>query len=58
MLGQLATAVLDRLLAHLFALHPQARDRKVVVFYGSQTGTAEDFASRLAKEASKYGVTG
>jgi len=36
----------------------KARDRKVVVFYGSQTGTAEDFASRLAKEASKYGVSG
>jgi NADPH-ferrihemoprotein reductase len=28
------------------------------VFYGSQTGTAEDFASRLAKKASRYGVKG
>merc|ERR1711990_1089300 len=36
----------------------KARDRKVVVFYGSQTGTAEDFATRLAKESSKYGVKG
>lgn len=36
----------------------KARNRKVVVFYGSQTGTAEDFATRLAKEASKYGVSG
>jgi NADPH-ferrihemoprotein reductase len=36
----------------------KARDRKVVVFYGSQTGTAEDFASRLAKEANRYGVKG
>lgn len=31
--------------------------RKVIFFYGSQTGTAEDYASRLAKECSqKYGV--
>jgi len=28
----------------------------VVVFYGSQTGTAEEFASRIAKEFSKYGL--
>lgn len=32
--------------------------RKVIFFYGSQTGTAEDYASRLAKECSqKYGVS-
>lgn len=30
--------------------------RNVVVFYGSQTGTAEEFAARLAKEASRYGL--
>uniref|UniRef100_A0A060T7I0 NADPH--cytochrome P450 reductase n=1 Tax=Blastobotrys adeninivorans TaxID=409370 RepID=A0A060T7I0_BLAAD len=31
--------------------------KNVVFFYGSQTGTAEDYASRLAKEASsKYGL--
>lgn len=31
--------------------------KKVVMFYGSQTGTAEDYASRLAKEAaSRYGL--
>ena len=29
---------------------------KVIVFYGSQTGTAEEFAGRIAKEASKYGL--
>jgi NADPH-ferrihemoprotein reductase len=30
----------------------------VIFFYGSQTGTAEDYASRLAKECSqKYGVS-
>lgn len=34
-----------------------SQDRRVIFFYGSQTGTAEDYASRLAKECSqKYGV--
>ncbi|GFO34081.1 NADPH--cytochrome p450 reductase [Plakobranchus ocellatus] len=32
--------------------------RNVVVFYGSQTGTAEEFATRLAKDASRYGMKG
>ncbi|GAB6019463.1 hypothetical protein CHUAL_001042 [Chamberlinius hualienensis] len=32
--------------------------RNVVVFYGSQTGTAEEFAGRLAKEAARYGLKG
>lgn len=26
----------------------------MIVFYGSQTGTAEEFASRLAKDAPRY----
>lgn len=31
--------------------------KDVIIFYGSQTGTAEDYASRVAKEASqKYGL--
>ena len=30
----------------------------MVVFYGSQTGTAEEFAGRLAKDASRYGLKG
>jgi len=30
--------------------------RNVVIFYGSQTGTAEEFAGRLAKDASRYGM--
>ncbi|KAK9464837.1 hypothetical protein V1512DRAFT_84225 [Lipomyces arxii] len=35
----------------------QTTDRDVVVFYGSQTGTAEDYASRLAKEGhSRFGL--
>ncbi|KAI9310660.1 hypothetical protein BX666DRAFT_1882377 [Dichotomocladium elegans] len=36
----------------------QEQGRRVIFFYGSQTGTAEDYASRLAKECSqKYGVS-
>lgn len=32
--------------------------RSLVVFYGSQTGTAEEFAGRLAKEGMKYRMKG
>jgi len=32
--------------------------RRLVVFYGSQTGTAEEFAGRLAKEGTRYGLKG
>ena len=28
------------------------------MFYGSQTGTAEEFANRLAKDAARYGMKG
>lgn len=34
----------------------KASDRNMVVFYGSQTGTAEEFANRIAKEANRYGM--
>lgn len=34
------------------------QQRNIVVFYGSQTGTAEDFANRLVKDAAKYGMKG
>ncbi|XP_025089238.1 NADPH--cytochrome P450 reductase-like [Pomacea canaliculata] len=33
-------------------------ERNVVVFYGSQTGTAEEFAMRLSKDAARYGMKG
>lgn len=29
-----------------------------MVFYGSQTGTAEEFAGRLAKDCQRYGMKG
>jgi len=30
--------------------------RNIAIFYGSQTGTAEEFAGRLAKDAQRYGM--
>ncbi|CAB1316562.1 unnamed protein product [Coregonus sp. 'balchen'] len=33
-------------------------NRNMVVFYGSQTGTAEEFCGRLAKDAQRYGMSG
>ena len=35
---------------------PIPQNKKVVVFYGSQTGTAEEFAVRLAKESTRHGM--
>ena len=32
------------------------RNKRVVVFYGSQTGTGEEFATRLAKDANRLGL--
>lgn len=32
--------------------------KNIVVFYGSQTGTAEEFANRLAKDAHRYCMKG
>ena len=32
------------------------QNKKVVVFYGSQTGTAEEYATRLAKEATRHAL--
>ncbi|XP_010891863.2 NADPH--cytochrome P450 reductase isoform X1 [Esox lucius] len=33
-------------------------NRNMVAFYGSQTGMAEEFCSRLAKDAQRYGMSG
>ena len=39
-----------------FITKMKTHGRNVVVFYGSQTGTGEEFASRLAKEAMRFGL--
>lgn len=39
-----------------FVAKMKSTGRHVVVFYGSQTGTAEDLANRLAKDAQRYGL--
>lgn len=36
----------------------KASGRSLVVFYGSQTGTAEEFAGRLAKEGIRFQLKG
>lgn len=36
----------------------QSSGRSLIVFYGSQTGTGEEFASRIAKEGTKFGMKG
>ncbi|XP_050531790.1 NADPH--cytochrome P450 reductase [Daktulosphaira vitifoliae] len=36
----------------------KSTDRSLVVFYGSQTGTAEEFAGRIAKEGARYKMKG
>nr|XP_022918376.1 NADPH--cytochrome P450 reductase isoform X1 [Onthophagus taurus] len=36
----------------------QTSGRSLVVFYGSQTGTGEEFAGRLAKEGMRYNLKG
>lgn len=41
-----------------FVSKMKSSGRNVIVFYGSQTGTAEEFAGRLAKEATRYGMKG
>ncbi|XP_018597628.2 NADPH--cytochrome P450 reductase-like isoform X2 [Scleropages formosus] len=33
-------------------------NKNIVVFYGSQTGTAEEFSNRLSKDARRYGMKG
>ncbi|KAK4054683.1 hypothetical protein OIO90_003495 [Microbotryomycetes sp. JL221] len=41
-----------------FVSNMQQAGKKIVIFYGSQTGTAEDYATRIAKEAkARYGLS-
>uniref|UniRef100_A0A8C6L8G0 NADPH--hemoprotein reductase n=1 Tax=Nothobranchius furzeri TaxID=105023 RepID=A0A8C6L8G0_NOTFU len=42
----------------LFSLIIGLVGKNIIVFYGSQTGTAEEFANRLAKDAQRYGMKG
>ncbi|KAL4402820.1 NADPH-hemoprotein reductase [Malassezia pachydermatis] len=47
--GESATNFVDRL---------QAQKKRLVIFYGSQTGTAEEYAIRIAREAkARYGTS-
>ncbi|XP_033117022.1 NADPH--cytochrome P450 reductase-like [Anneissia japonica] len=34
----------------------KSTNKNIVIFYGSQTGTAEEFAGRLAKDSQRYGM--
>jgi NADPH-ferrihemoprotein reductase len=47
-----------RILVYLFfVLTTSPQKKRIVIFYGSQTGTAEEYAIRLAKEAkTKFGL--
>jgi len=33
-----------------------SQGKSIAIFYGSQTGTAEEFAGRLSKDAQRYGL--
>lgn len=40
-----------------FQSNPNSQKKRLVIFYGSQTGTAEEYAIRIAKEAkTKFGL--
>ncbi|XP_022102084.1 NADPH--cytochrome P450 reductase-like isoform X3 [Acanthaster planci] len=41
-----------------FIAKMKSSGKNVVVFYGSQTGTAEEFATRLAKDSQRFGLKG
>ncbi|KRY47244.1 NADPH--cytochrome P450 reductase [Trichinella britovi] len=51
--AQTSNGTLD---THSFVAKMKAAGKNMVVFYGSQTGTAEDLAFRLAKDAVRYGM--
>lgn len=41
-----------------FIMKMKKSKRRMVVFYGSQTGTAEEFARRISKDGFRYGLPG
>lgn len=41
-----------------FLLSFRNQGKNIIVFYGSQTGTGEEFANRLSKDAQRYGMKG
>jgi sulfite reductase alpha subunit-like flavoprotein len=39
-------------------LIPRTQKKKIIIFYGSQTGSAEDYGTRIAKEAKhRFGLS-
>ena len=54
-LRQLKTGIVESGLDVLQRM--QDSGKRMVVFYGSQTGTAEEFTTRLCKEARYYGIS-
>eukprot|EP00116_Pleurobrachia_bachei_P002205 sb/3462467/ len=54
-LAQLKTGIVESGLDVLQRM--QDSGKKMVVFYGSQTGTAEEFTTRLCKEGRYYGIS-
>lgn len=48
--------VFPNIVTELMIFLPPVQGRNIVIFYGSQTGTAEEFAARLAKEANRFGL--
>lgn len=42
----------------IFFLSACNQGKNIIVFYGSQTGTGEEFANRLSKDAQRYGMKG
>lgn len=47
-----------RYIFKIFYLYISGQGKNIIVFYGSQTGTAEEFANRLSKDAQRYGMKG
>ena len=40
------------------SLVPRTQNKKIIIFYGSQTGSAEDYGTRIAKEAkARFGLS-